>query len=469
MAPPSTIAAFWKNEVDAYTQLQGVVASRLAAAQGTLQTLRTGLGDALGAVASAKASLDAARRKLAAETDLGEIPAETVAVRRWQAVANAAQGAVARANDALADQQLAVAALTGAATAVGAKLQDATARKAEADQRDALRVDQRTKASAPPLGTIIADAKTAADDTKDPILSARKNLADNYLENGYMDLADARFDAERAAYQGAFAENRALRNAYTGQFPAGASAEAVEAWRSELERTWSELQDFVQRAKARYDLAVATLTGLETAANVLSANEAAEFNGGSLSAAGIALATDPVTTDRDAALKALVEKQAAYELALDDALKADPTVDPATVNAVTTAKNDRDAAAQTLATKQTAYDKPSDATKPWTSPHGTLAAWLSALPDDVYRRVAGYYEARETLEEIAGLTAGGVLAPLAAFDAAEAAYAASLDAAAKAEKAAFFHQTAIDAQGKRLDRVTQARRDHLLSLVRGDI
>jgi hypothetical protein len=362
-----------------------------------------------------------------------------------------------------------VVALTSGAAGVAAKLRDAKARKEEADAREELRVDLRTKAAAPPLATIVADSKTAADPAKDPILSARKNLAVNFLKGGFMDLADARFEVELGAYRSAFAEGRALRKAYTGQFPAGASAPAVEAWRSEVERTWAELRDFVQRAKARFDLAVATLTALGSATDVLSANEAAELEGGTLSAAGIALATDAVTKERDAALKALVEKQAAYELALDGALESDPTVDPATVNAVTAAKSERDAAAQDLAAKDAAYDLPSDATKPWTSPHATLASWLSALPDDAYRRVAGYCDARETLEELAGLTAGGVAAPLAAFDAAEASYAASLDAAAKAEKVSAFHQLAVDAHGKRLERVTQGRRDHLLSLVRGDI
>jgi hypothetical protein len=466
---PTTVAAFWKNEVDAYTNLQAEVAGRLKAAQTALDKARSALGDALGAQASAKATLDAARRTLAAETDLGELPAETVAVRRWQAVANAAAGGVARASDAMAEQQLSVAALNGAAAAVTAHLQAATDMKAQADLRDLVRVGLRAKASAAPLGTLVADAKTAADVTKDPVAAARKNLNDNFLKNGYMDLADARFVVEQAAYQDAFAEDRALRKAYTGQFPAGPSPETVEAWRSERERAWAELSDFVNRGKARLDLAVQTLAALGTAADVASVNDVAEFNGGSLSAAGVAVAGDAGTKDRDAALKTLLDKQSAYEEALDAALATDPTVDPGTVAAVNTARGDRDNAAQGLITKQTAYDQLADPTKPWSSPHGTLAAWLSALPDGVYRRVAGYYEARETLEELGGLDAGGVLDPLAAFDAAETALAASLDAAAKAEKAAFFHRAAVDATAKRLDRVTRSRRDHLLALVRGDL
>jgi hypothetical protein len=469
MAVPTTLADFWKNEVDAYTKLQGEVSGQLKAAQTALEARRTALGDALGALASAKTALDAARRTLAAETDLGELPAETVAVRRWQAVANAAAGAVTRASDALAEQQVAVAALTDTSGASAAKLQEATAAKAAADADAPVRADLRAKAAAAPLSTLIADAKVAADPTKDPVLSARKNLNDNFLEHGYMDLADARFEVEQAASQGAFAEDRAVRKAYTGQFPAGASAEAVVAWRSELARTRAELSDFVSRAKARFDLAVSTLTALGTAADVASPNEVAEFNGGSLSGPGITVAGAQGTKDRDAALLTLLQKQSAYELAIDAALAADPTVDPATVAAVSTARGERDTAAQDLAAKQTAYDTLADPTKPWTSPHATLAAWLSALPDGVYRKVAGYYEARATLEELGGLTAGGVADPLAAFDAAESACAASLDAAARAEKAAFFHGKAVEAVEKRLQRVGQSRRDHLLSTVRGDL
>ncbi len=468
MAAPSTIAAFWQDELDASTRLQGEVSTRLAVAQAALLTLRTGLGDARGALATAKTALDAARRALAAEPDLGELPAETVAVRRWQAVVNAAQGAVLQATSAVAEEELAVAALTAAGAAVASTLAGAKAKRGEALARDAIRVDLRARCMAPPLDTVIADAKTAADVARDPVLAARKNLADHFVGTGYMELADARFELELAAYQSAFAENRALRKACTVRFPPGPSAEAVEAWRSELERTWAELSDFVQRAKDRHELALATLDGLATAV-LLSANEAAEFNGGSLSAAGFAVATGAVSTGRDAALKDLLTKQVAYELALDGALGEDPTVDPATVGAVATANGDRDAAAATLRTRQTAYDQPSDATQPWTSPHGVLASWLSALPDAACRGLAGYYEARATLEELAGLTAGGVPAPLAAFDAAEAGYAASLSAAAKAERAAFFHQAAVAAQAKRLERVTQARRDHLLALVRGDV
>ena len=85
MAVPTTLADFWKNEVDAFTKLQGEVSGQLKAAQTALEARRTALGDALGALASAETALDAARRTLAAETDLGELPAETVAVRRWQA------------------------------------------------------------------------------------------------------------------------------------------------------------------------------------------------------------------------------------------------------------------------------------------------------------------------------------------------------------------------------------------------
>lgn len=463
MAVPTTVAQFWTSEVDAYTLLEIRVSSRLAAAQGALQSLRARLGDSLGALAAAQKALATAKAALAAETDLGEIPAETVAVRQWQAAANDAQGAVAQASDALADQQLRVAALTSAAAAIGAKLADAKAQKAAADARDVVRAAWRAKAAAAPLATLIADAKAAAATASDPILSARKNLADHYLKGGFMDLADARFGVELETYQKAVAENRALRKNLTDQFPAGPSAEAVEAWRAELERTWAELGDFVQRAKPRFDAAVATLVSFQTAA-VLTANETAEFNGGSLSAAGIAVAGAAVAKDRDAALKTAVDELAAYEQAVAAALEADPTVDPSSVSAANLS-----AALANLQAKQAAYDAPADAAKPWTSPHGTLSSWLTALPDDAYRKVASYYEAREILEEIGGLTAGGAPDPLAAFDAAESSCAASLDAAAKAEKVAFFHKLALEAHSKRLDRIVQSRRDHLFSLVRGDI
>ncbi len=462
MAAPTTLTQFWQNEVDAYTALKTQVSSRLALAQDALQKIRTRLGDAQGTLASMQKALAQAKAALAAETDLGEIPAETVAARQWQAAANDAQGAVAEATDALADQQLEVTALTRAAAAVDAKLVDVRAQKNAADARDMVRTAWRSKATAPPLSTLIADAQTGAAVTKDPVKGARKNLND-LLKNGYMDLADARFEVELAGYENAFAESHGLRKNYTDALPVGASAETVEAWRSEFERTWSELGDFVQRAKDRYDQAIATLTALQTD-SVFTADEAAEFSGGSLSAAGVALVTDAVTNDRDTALKQVVDEQAAYEEAVAATLKADPTVDPGTVSAA-----NRDSAVATLLAKQTAYDTPSDAAKPWTSPHGTLSSWLTALPDGVYRKIASYYEARETLEEIGGLTAGGVDAPLDAFDAAESSYAGSLDAAAKAEKIAFFHRLAIDAHSKRLDRVKQARRDHLFSLVRGDI
>jgi hypothetical protein len=463
MAAPTTLAQFWRNEVDAYTLLDDRVSARLAAAQSALQTAHTRLGDALGALAGAQRGLVQAKAALAAEADLGEIPAKTVAVRQWQAAANGAQGAVAQATDALAEQQVRVAVLTGAAAAIDAKLADAKAKSAAADARDLVRVAWRTKAAAAPLATLIADAQAGAAVASEPLKSARKNLNDNYLKNGYVDLADARFDLELDGYQKAFAENRALRKSYTDRFPAGASAETVEAWRAEFERTWAELGDFVLRGKARFDQAIATLTALQTAA-LLTPNETAEFNGGSLSAAGIAAAAAAGTTDRDAALKAVVDELAAYEQAVAAALKADPMVDPSTVSAATLS-----AAIATLQAKQAAYDAPSDPTKPWTSPHGALSSWLTALPDDVYREVASYYAAREALEEIGGLTSGGALDPLAAFDAAESSYAGSLDAAAKAEKLAYFHKLVVDAQAKRLDRVTLARRDHLFSLVRGDI
>ncbi len=462
MAAPNTLTQFWQNEVDAYTKLQGQVSNQLERAQDALQTIRTRLGDAVGTLANVQKELATAKATLAAETDLGEIPARTVGVRRWQAAANAAQGAVSPATEALANEQLEVATLTSAAAAVEAKLGAAKKEKAAADKRDAVRTAWRSQAAAAPLSGLIAAAKTAADATHDPVKKARDNL-EAKLGSDYMDLADARFDVGLATYRNAFAEYRAFRAERIAQFPVGSSAEAVEAWHSELERAWSDLGDFVQRAKPRIDGAIAALTALQTAA-LVGEDEAAEFQSGSLSADGVAAATDAVTTDRDEALAKAVDEQASYEIAVDKALAADPTVDPDTVDA-----GHRDAAVATLGEKQTAYEKRTDATKPWTSPHGRVSSWLSALSDDVYRKMASYYDARATLEEIGGLTPDGAPGPLQAFDTAESSYAGCLDAAAKAEKVALFHRLAVDAQAKRFDRVKQARRDHLLSLARGDI
>ena len=153
-------------------------------------------------------------------------------------VANAAAGAVTRASDALAEQQVAVAALTDTSGASAAKLQEATAAKAAADADAPVRADLRAKAAAAPLSTLIADAKVTSDPTtRIAILSARKNLNDNFLEHGYMDLADARSEVEQAASRAPSPRTGRCAKAYTGQFPAGASAEAVVAWRSELART----------------------------------------------------------------------------------------------------------------------------------------------------------------------------------------------------------------------------------------
>jgi hypothetical protein len=70
MAAPTTLAQFWTNEVDGYTVLRSRVSGSLGAAQSTLQSIRTQLGDALGALAGAQKQLAAAKAALAAETDL---------------------------------------------------------------------------------------------------------------------------------------------------------------------------------------------------------------------------------------------------------------------------------------------------------------------------------------------------------------------------------------------------------------
>ncbi len=459
MAAPTTLTQLWQNEMDAYGKLRKELSDELEAAQKALQTARARLGDAVGTLASVQGSLAAAKAALASEADLGELPARTVAVRRWQAATNAAQGAVAQATDALADDQLAVAALTGAVAAAQAKLDAATSQKKAADERDAVRKAWRDQAGKEPLSGLVGAAKAAADPTHDPVKKARDNLAAK-LGDEYLDLADARFAAELATYRSAFAEHRTLRANRLEQHPVGGAPEAVEAWRAELDRAWAELGDFVQRAKPRVDAAIATLTALQTAA-ILGKDEATEFREGSLSGAGVAAATDAVTGERDTALADAVSQQAAYETALATALGEDPTVDPGTVDA-----SDRDAAVAALEAKQKAYDQRADPAKPWTSLHGSVSSWLTALSDDVFRTVSSYYEARETLEEIAALGAPG---PLQAFDAAESSYAGCLDAAARAEKVAFFHRLTVDTQAKRLGRVRQARRGHLLSLLRGDI
>jgi hypothetical protein len=459
MAAPTTLTQFWQNELDAYGKLREELSSGLDDAQEALQTARARLGDSAGTLASVQASLAAAKAALASEGDLGELPARTVAVRRWQAAANAAAGAVAEATDALAEEQLAVAALTGAAAAAQAKLDAAKGQKKAADDRDAVRKAWRDQAGREPLAGLVAAAKTAADPAHDPVKKARDNLAAK-LGKEYLDLADARFEAELATYRSAFTEYRTLRANRLAQLSPSGAPDAVEAWRAELDRAWAELGDFVQRAKPRVDGALATLGALQTAA-IVGDDEATEFREGSLSADGVAAAADAVTGDRDGALADAVEQQAAYETALATALGEDPTVDPGTVDS-----SDRDDAVATLEAKREAYEHRADPAKPWTSLHGRVASWLTALSDDAWRTISSYYDARETLEEIAALGAPG---PLQALDTAESSYAACLDAAARVERVAFFHRLALDAQAKRLERVRQARRAHLLSLLRGDV
>ena len=123
----STLEDFWTAEVSTYTSLQTKLTAALTSINGQLGDAKGSLAAAQAALATAQGGLSAAKAVLAAESNLGDIPADAQAARVQQARVNQASGDAARWGEAAFDLQLQADAVNAALAQVGAQLTAAQA------------------------------------------------------------------------------------------------------------------------------------------------------------------------------------------------------------------------------------------------------------------------------------------------------------------------------------------------------
>ncbi len=318
---------FWTSEKTVWQSLQLKAEVQIAAAQARLGDARGAVAAATARLQGAQAGLAQAKAKLAAETNLGDIPADAVAVRKQQALVNEAQGDIARASDSVSDLQAAVGLLTMARGTIDAKLAAAVAGLAEATVKGAKRNAWVTALGTPPLKTLAGsagDAQTAKGAA--PFTAVRSKLS-TVLGSTFADSLGKRHDVAKAMRDAPAAGLDKVISEWTGQYATGGtpdgSPESVAAWTAAYERAFDALGNYVRDGKKRFDATMAALTRL-AAADLASADEIAEFTSGAFTAEPARGNALTLATARDTAFQGYVGAVAAFERSVAHDLASDP-------------------------------------------------------------------------------------------------------------------------------------------------
>lgn len=358
-------------------------------------------------VAALRAALAQVATRADGEALLLELEQQTLALRTQQARLLEIESDVLVLSAAQAQARTALAA---AAT----DLQQATADLAEVTQASTRRAALDAALAAPPLASLRNDANAALNTApqNQSFTTARARLEAD-LPATLLAQARARRQPVRTHLDDLEALVRAAEDA------------GAERLAARFERAEADLEDYVGRAKSRYDAARQALARVaDPTQSPLTAEQKARIHEATLKAkADAAAAIEKDRNDRRADLAAATK---ALAEALLIARAADIDADPEETQAVKDARQDLTDAQAALAQAEAAYTP---------ALRNDLDTWEAAVPDATWRLLEDFETAHATLIELSQDPA-----PLAAaLDAAEAALVTALLAADKKTRAnAFF-------------------------------
>jgi hypothetical protein len=365
------------------------------------------------------------------------------------------------------DERAAVAAAQEAVDFAQARLTRATAKLAEAEATlttvtadDQRRAAWRQAITQPPLSTIKTDANNILTNAQGITLlqdaTAKLTTASNEVPAGLLEIAELRYEVWQKRAAAADAAVAAAENDLGALGAAdGGKAGASQKAGFDFAHAAQDFGTFVKTAKARFDRAVAALTkmvNLGAQTFVLSDAQAAAIKDAGVATPGAAAETKEKAFDDQ--VEVVDDAATAVAGATLTAQILDPNADVSNDAAVK-------AATQTLGTETTTLNGLALAN----ADRDALAAWEVIIPDDAWRLILGFIDAKAVLTDLAASNAANLQA---AMDTAEGAYGdAQLAAWESARSAAFLEDTIA----LRQEVVTDLRTvfdDRLLSATRGD-
>jgi hypothetical protein len=453
---PTTLVAHAEVVRNAWQSRQTNAQETLVTAQSSLTSAREDLADRTRQLADTEKAIAARNAALpAAETpaDQDVLVAEIAALR---AVSRALQAAILDASEdaerAQAEADVATAALRRAADGLKATL--ATLAAAVKDRERFTR--WQTELGRAPLQTLPDDAGAALTGE----LHARASTRVSELPTELRNAARRSYEVENARIE-AFAAAAALPEdllAEEEQDEGGALGFVFQR-QVILRREQEALRAWVERGRERYDRALSLLRDLagtepplpEPPHPLLNQDQRDRLE--VLTAAGEAAAEARVT--REERREAVNEAQANLDDARIRALAPDPAADVSGVQEVQDAQAALDTALEELVTAQAAY----------AAVEGDFVAWAAAVPDSVWRKVVGFFEAEAILQQLSNQT------PADLVDAVETAEEQLVGALELAERSATTLAFLADQLALRRERradARAARQMRLLSATRGD-
>lgn len=444
MAPPTTVRQFAQQERARREAANTAAQAELAAAQAALLAARTTFADRTAELADLDAQLAGIRLALgvvpmpADATALAAALEEAIMDQRAKSVEVAAAE-----DDAAAAQrrvQAAQADLATASTAYALALTAESEAETEHDRRQgwvaALAEEPLSDLAAQATATKADDAFTDAEDRIEADIpeALRERAAERRTA------ARARVTALRTSLEEAENDLGDVLDDHAGD--TGAAAEAAIAFR----RASASLQDWVRTAEERYARALALLD-LVTSTPEPTDEERARIEDETLVEDGEEAIEKEAA--RDTAQAALEAAQRAYDDAVLDALAADPDTTPVVDDEDVTDAQDA------LATAEGEYTA---------AMRENLQRWEATVPDALWRALDAFLEAEELLDELAA----GPGTRAADLSTNESAYAAALDAEARALRAQAVVERAVRERSGLADAARRTAPARTLSALRGD-
>ncbi len=456
----ATLAQVRQSELAAYTTAATAATAELAAATKAATDANKAVTDVETQRRTTTESIASKRRQLAEATNPVAAATLNNEIRDLIIVARAQTGALLDARDAAAD---------AAAVEVGARARSdraaagkAAAAAAVADEAvaTAKRQAQATALGAAPLNGLPA-AATAA------LAGAPGTEADQLIQGNFpaelLVLVAERFASRRTALQAAAKSVADARDAGDSDAIISRGVLGTVEIRSRVfDRARAELEEFVGRAKTRFDGAMAVLANLQRIRQERLAGQptpdiltAAEKTSIATDAARTAAATaaGPVETQR----RAITTAQTALDQEIL-ARVAGAAIDTFPTSAPVAARRTALANARTtLATTIAGL-----AEKP------TLDLWEIMAPDAAWQMVSDYLEAKATLTELGATTLAGANSITSRLTDAEDTYATALQAEGRARRRAGALRDALAEQEAHRDGLAGGATLRYASSIRGD-
>ena len=459
-----TVVQFWQQERDVYTQQVTAAQSDMLAAQTELSAAKAALTSHTATFAAIGAEIQAARAELATTAVPADASALNTHIRDLLVEQHTLQGDVLDAQDAVASAQTDFDAATGVLTRANARVADANAKLAQAQDAEQQRQAVIATLSTPPYDSLQADANAL-------LAGAAKTNADTAIAAAIPAelVAIATLRATRRAQEVADRhESVALAESALGDSLGtdggldGAAAKAAVGYVQALRR----VDDYATSAKTRLDKARAVLSALEvvalhpgSAVPLVTAAQKAELTDAGALAARQTAESHAVGIDTDR--QTVANAQKTLDADIIAAIKYDVDIARADTT-VSGARAAVEAAQTTLETDQDTFAAGDKA---------TLDDWQVIVADGTWQTLLDYITALAditALKDVKILPAGDADSLLKLAADAELAYGDALAAAAKARRRADALADQVALRQQRLDAAETAYTARALSAVRGD-